>query len=181
MTTARRKKRVQPRKYHYTIGLKLPKIIESGYIKLATAEVDLSKEKPAVFFSIDKLWEPTANKALRKDGQLYFLTTDEMIKDYSPLIRIEVKPEAAPYKWDDYVRLSGIDKGLSKGLEKSATKNGSTTDHFFISFKPVTKEQWLSIQILTDEKKWRIMSEDEIQEYCKQQAPELFKSVKSGA
>jgi hypothetical protein len=47
--------------YHYTTGLKLRSIINSGCIKPTTAKIE-PHEKPVAWFSTSPLWEPTATK-----------------------------------------------------------------------------------------------------------------------
>jgi hypothetical protein len=157
----KRRKIIKPRVFHYTVMSKLKSILNSGEIKPATAGVHI-KERPAVFCAIEKQWEPTANKGIIQDGKIYPLhTIDEMILHAGPLIRIEIKPEAAPYRWNDYVRLSGIDKALAKELEKVAIQSGSNVNHFFMSFKPIIQNQWVSIQIFNENRIWEELVVDE--------------------
>ena len=47
--------------YHYTTGLKLRGIINSGCIKPTTAKIE-PHEKPVAWFSTSPQWEPTATK-----------------------------------------------------------------------------------------------------------------------
>ena len=47
--------------YHYTTGLKLRQIINSGQIKSTTAKIE-AHEKPVAWFSTQDQWEPTATK-----------------------------------------------------------------------------------------------------------------------
>jgi len=47
--------------YHYTTGLKLKQIINSGAIRPATAKIE-PHEKPVAWFSTSPEWEPTATK-----------------------------------------------------------------------------------------------------------------------
>jgi hypothetical protein len=47
--------------YHYTTGLKLKQIINSGCIKPTTAKIE-PHEKPVAWFSTQEQWEPTATK-----------------------------------------------------------------------------------------------------------------------
>ncbi len=151
-------KRKKPtlKKFHYTTWEKLQQIFESEEIRPATAFVDTTTERPAVFFSIDKQWELTANKSLKKDdGSIYLIrTTDEMIKYAGRLARIEIIPEAASYTWTDYVKLSGIDFNYAKRLEKIARDAGSNVNHFYVNFEPVKTDQWLNIQIMDNRKIW---------------------------
>lgn len=154
----KRKTRKQPtiRKFHYTTMEKLQLIFETEEIRPATACVDTDAERPAVFFSIEKQWEPTANKAMiTKDGKLHPLNSiDKMLEHAGLLARIEINPAAAPYTWEDYVRLSGIDRTIAKGLESVAEKDGSNVKHFYVSFSPVGVDQWLNIQIMDSRKTW---------------------------
>jgi len=129
--------------------------LDSGEIKVSTAYVDTRKEKPAVFCSTDKVFEPTAYKAFRaSDGIIMLNSIDMMLEFAGPLVRIEIKPDAALYTWEEYVKLSGITKKMAKALERSSIQQGSHVNDFYMSFNPITKDQWLSIQILNEYKEW---------------------------
>jgi hypothetical protein len=71
--------------FHYTTGLKLKQIINSGQIRPSTAHVP-PHEKPVAWFSTQDQWEPTATK-VPTPGTLGQLIT---AKAQSGLVRITV-------------------------------------------------------------------------------------------
>jgi len=56
--------------WHYTLLTKLQMILNDGLIKPTDVMID-PREKPAVWFSSNQAWEPTATKNIRdeKTGQ----------------------------------------------------------------------------------------------------------------
>jgi hypothetical protein len=78
--------------YHYTTGLKLRSIINSGSIKPTTAKIE-PHEKPVAWFSTSPEWEPTATKVPIPGRQGQLLTA----KAQAGLVRITVPGTCAPY------------------------------------------------------------------------------------
>lgn len=142
------------RLFHYTVGACLPQIIRSGEIKLATAFVNKG-EKPAVWFSTNPVWEQTANKMLfdKDTGRLINLDKEGTALWGNGLVRIEIVPEAAPYTWWNYKRLSRAKKKILRGLYEVAMKDGADPKEWRVSFEPVRAEFWLAIEIWSAEKK----------------------------
>jgi len=133
--------------WHYTIGQCLPGIFESNEIKLATTGLP-RKVKPAVWFSTNPVWEETARKLhIDEEGKVHFGTKETTHIMGGGLIRIEVFPEAAPYIWKDYKRMSGKSKVFLKALESAAREQGANPEEWRVSFKPVSKEEWLNVEI----------------------------------
>lgn len=63
--------------YHYTVGTKIPSILNDGYLKLTPKE-PLEDETPLVWLSSNEDWEMTANKgAITQDGKTVVLTKEE--------------------------------------------------------------------------------------------------------
>ena len=147
----------EPRVFHYTIGTYLPQIIRSGEIKLATTLVR-EGEKPAAWFSTNPVWEQTANKMLfdKDTGKLVNLDKEETALWGNGLVRIEIVPEAAPYTWWNYKRLSRAKKKILRGLYEVAMKDGADPKEWRVSFEPVRAEFWLSIERWSAEKsEWK--------------------------
>lgn len=129
--------------WHYTCGIKIQSIISDGLIKQATAHIEPG-EKPVVWFSSNKLWEPTASKATMRNNRLYRLTRDETEREASGLFRISVSKETAPHNWDDYVNLSGASSQMISLMKKNGYNQGSRISQWFFSFDPVPRSKWIS-------------------------------------
>ena len=134
--------------WHYTTGHRFVEIVRSGEIIPATANVP-AHERPVVWFSTDPHWEPTANKALKdnNDGSIRDLSREETATHDGGLVRIEVGPETAPYRWADYKRMSGIFAAEAAGLVKAARRAGSDPCHWRVSFESVPRAKWIGVQV----------------------------------
>lgn len=135
----------EPRIFHYTVAEYYNQIIQDGRIRPATAGVPAG-ELSAVWFSLHRLWEPTASKGLkhRETGEVHRATWDEM-QQFGPM-RIEVGPETAPHRWKDYLRLSGVTSAHARGLERAARSRGANAFQWRVSFDPVPTEKWLAVE-----------------------------------
>ena len=106
--------------FHYTTGLKLRSIINSGVIKPTTAKIE-PHEKPVAWFSTSPTWEPTATKVpiTGKAGQVI------TAKAQGGLVRITVPADCAPYGFQQLPLIAGTSPSaciglLLAGLELSA-------------------------------------------------------------
>jgi len=95
--------------FHYTTGERLKEILRDQEIKPATANVDTSSERPVVWCTFSREWEPTCNKgwADPRTGQVRRLSTCETAQRGGGLFRIEVEEGAAPHNWKAFRHLSG--------------------------------------------------------------------------
>lgn len=133
-------------RWHYTIGPHYAKIIESGVIRPATANV-LKGERPAVWFSLNPAWEQTACKGIIEDGVRRSLPFEEMLELRIDAFRFGVIPSLAPYDWSAYVRKSRVNPRMAKGLLTVATEMGADPQEWFVSFAPVPVAQCSAIDI----------------------------------
>jgi hypothetical protein len=150
----------EPKKiWHYTIGKHLPKIIESKLIKLATIGV---REKPAVWFSTNPIWEQTCNKLWQDSitGKLRQLSKEETHRYGNGLVRIRIKPEAAPYNFQAFKRISKISNNAAKRLTEKAELWGAKPQEWWVSFESVPQSEWLDIEVW-DGMNWNSMLEIE--------------------
>lgn len=109
-----------PAVYHYTTGLKLRPIINSGFIKPTTAHVP-ANEKPVAWFSTRPEWEPTATKCpiAGKPGQLVTANTQ------NGLVRITVPAGCAPYQIQQLPGVAGTSLQAYTGLILAGLELGS--------------------------------------------------------
>ena len=97
--------------YHYTTGLKLRSIINSGAIKPTTAKIE-PNEKPVAWFSTQDQWEPTATKVPIPGKQGQLLTA----KAQAGLVRISVPGTCAPYLFPQLPLIAGTSPQACIGL-----------------------------------------------------------------
>jgi len=88
--------------FHYTTGLKLKQIINSGHIKPTTPHIN-PHEKPVAWFSTSPTWEPTATKCPipGKAGQLI------TARAQNGLVRISLPRNTAPYLFQQLPLIAG--------------------------------------------------------------------------
>jgi hypothetical protein len=131
--------------YHYTVGLRFLKIVNDGLIKPATEGVPTT-EKPAVWFTCNSDWEPTANKRLHNhDGSIQFLNREETAKYGGGLVRIVVPINIAHHDWKAFVRKSGIETKTAQDLKRVADELGSNVLDWRARFSTVPRELWMRI------------------------------------
>ncbi|MCE9632137.1 MAG: hypothetical protein K8S94_15655 [Planctomycetia bacterium] len=88
--------------YHFTTGLKLRQIINSGCIRPTTAKIELH-EKPVAWFSTSGQWEPTCTKVPIPGIQGQIKTA----KAQDGLVRITVPGTCAPYAFPQLPLIAG--------------------------------------------------------------------------
>ncbi len=141
--------------FHYTTGLKLKQIINSGCIRPSTAQVP-AHEKPVAWFSTSPDWEPTATKCpvAGKPGQLI------AAKAQGGLVRITVPGSVAPYGIQQLPKIAGTSLGAYTGLILSGLELGADPGAWRFTPTPVptalfrevefydfANDRWLAIDL----------------------------------
>jgi hypothetical protein len=143
--------------WHYTIFPSLPLIMEERIIKPTATFVELTKE-PVAWFSVNPLWEESVRKSIynkETEKQTRPLSRDELAAIGASPARIEVKPEAVPYSWDDFMRKPEIPIKLAWKLEKLVLEWGADPGQWRVTTEPVPINAWLAIEIWNPEdKRW---------------------------
>jgi hypothetical protein len=118
--------------YHYTTGVKLRSIINSGVIKPTTAKIE-PHEKPVAWFSTSPEWEPTATKVPipGKAGQLM------TAKAQSGLVRITVPASATPYSFQQLPLIAGTSPSACIGLLLAGLELGADPGAWRFTPSPV--------------------------------------------
>lgn len=141
--------------YHYTTGLKLKQIINSGGIRPTTAKIE-PQEKPVAWFSTSGQWEPTATKVPipGMQGQI------ETAKAQGGLVRITVPGTCAPYVFPQLPLIAGTSPTACIGLLLAGLELGSDPDTWRFTPTPVpsaifrevefydfANERWMAIDL----------------------------------
>ncbi len=118
--------------FHYTTGLKLLSIINSGAIKPTMAKID-SHETPVAWFSTQEQWEPTATKVpiSGMQGQI------ETAKAQGGLVRITVPGTSAPYIFQQLPLIAGTKPSVCIGLLIAGLELGSDPDTWRFTPTPI--------------------------------------------
>jgi hypothetical protein len=141
--------------YHFTTGLKLRSIINTGAIKPTTAKIE-PHEKPVVWFSTSPAWEPTATKVPIPGMQGQIMTAQAQ----GGLVRITVPGSCAPYVFPQFPLIAGTKPSVCVGLLLAGLQLGSDPDTWRFSPTPVptaifrevefydfAHDRWLSIDL----------------------------------
>ena len=141
--------------FHFTTGLKLKQIINSGAINPTTAKIE-PHEKPVAWFSTQAQWEPTATKVPvpGMQGQI------ETAKAQGGLVRITVPGTCAPYVFQQLPLIAGTKPGVCLGLLVAGLELGSDPDTWRFTPTPVltalfreveffdfAHDQWLAVDM----------------------------------
>ncbi len=138
--------------WHYTTGQNIPLIEADGVI--LTSRYICGREREAVWFSSNPVWEKTAAKGWRdpltgENGT--FRTMEEHVEYCGGLFRIGVSLETAPHDWNAFRRLSGILPKYANGLRQTGYRWGARISQWYVSFEPVPRSKWLSIENWVDD------------------------------
>ena len=141
--------------YHYTTGMKLRSIINSGCNKPTTAKIE-PHEKPVAWFSTQDQWEPTATK-FPIPGMVGQIMT---AKAQSGLVRITVPGTCAPYIFPQLPLIAGTSPQTYIGLLLSGLELGSDPDTWRftptlvptalfreVEFYDFANDRWLAIDL----------------------------------
>lgn len=132
-------------RWHYTTGNDFKKIVESGEIQPSRGRVPPS-ERPAVWFSTEPIWEPTATKAWINPDGTKVLSMAINAEKGGGLFRIGVLSETAPHDWHAFKQLSGITSKMAKGLYNVAKEQNARPGRWYVTFEVVPKSAWVSVE-----------------------------------
>ncbi len=137
--------------WHYTTWNDFRLIRLDGVIKPTAVHI-LAGEHPAVWFSANPTWEPTASKGIRFSASEPFhrASMEEMMKFAGGLVRIGVSKETVPVAWKDFRAAAHLTKERFEGLERSGRDSGSNPDEWFATFAPVPRNRWLAVEVFKD-------------------------------
>jgi hypothetical protein len=118
--------------YHFTTGLKLRSIINSGAIKPSIAKIE-PHEKPVVWFSTSPEWEPTATKVPIPGMQGQITTAQAQ----GGLVRITVPGTCAPYGFPQLPLIAGTSPTTCIGLLLAGLELGADPATWRFTPEPV--------------------------------------------
>ena len=130
-----------PALFHYTTGLNLRSIITSGQIKPSTAHVP-PDEKPVVWFSTSRHWEPTATKCSVPGSAGQLITAQAQ----GGLVRIGVPASTAPHRFEDLPLIAGTKPSVCIGLLIAGLELGSDPDSWRFTLQPVPTALFLKVE-----------------------------------
>ena len=149
--------------WHYSNGLAIPKILEEGVIRLATAGIK-PPERGVAWFSTNPIWEPSANRGnmlikkqeyqpglisvATKDIKVTKFDPDEMDKAFHGRFRIGIAPEHAPHDWKALKKLARIPKEIALSMETNDHAEWGNPAEWRGTLVPVTRSMWRTVEKL---------------------------------
>jgi hypothetical protein len=147
--------------WHYTIGLKLPLIRESGSLRPSTAGIG-PDERPVLWFSTAPYWEPTAAKMIARsmkerleseDGLPFRrLSMQENTEMGEGLYRFGLSASAL-IRWPEIGKRAGMRAEMRKNLMKTGRQQGADPAQWHGAFSQIPIDGLL-LQQLVDFRYW---------------------------
>lgn len=148
---------MRPRKlvWHYTHGVYLKQILNAGILRLTDKGIALG-ERPALWFSKEQFWEPTAQKlGAKPDGTFVLLGMLGTYQLMGGLGRIGVDPDTVPLcDFATFAASSGIPAEQVRAMKRRGREQGANPRNWLASFAPVRSEQWAAVEVY-DGRHWR--------------------------
>tara|TARA_R110001632_G_scaffold63888_2_gene152285 strand:+ start:240 stop:698 length:459 start_codon:yes stop_codon:yes gene_type:complete len=132
--------------YHYTSEKHLSKILETGELTVSEWEKKNKVKPPALWLSLDPVWENTATKLISENGKLRSLTKEEQHQKFG-LIRfvLEFKKENL-CSWGKYKYKSNTPIQTYESMEQSGIEKGANPKEWYASFKNIPLSNCISCQ-----------------------------------
>lgn len=143
--------------YHYTTYKQLKLILSDNVLKLSEFEKKQGDRHPAVWFSANPFWEPTATKIMGTIFGQKPMTKEEQHKHFG-CARISIYYEKDLITWAKYKHVSGLKEDYLDRMELAGEVKGANPDDWFASFTPVKRDKWVDIEVWTGDK-WIMFNE----------------------
>jgi hypothetical protein len=133
--------------WHYTTYLHAVQICDDGRIKPTRQDGG----QDAVWFSDAPLWEPTASKAaLDQTGKYRTGDCQDTFRSGCGFVRLRISPNVKLLSWREYKRLTDMPSTIANEFERDGRELGADPINWFCSFDPVARDNWLSIEEISD-------------------------------
>lgn len=133
--------------FHYTVGPKLPLIAGSRQLLPTGYGLALSsREKPVLWWSENPQWEPTATKAMSRDGETFFRPSVQEMQTTVGMYRFRLdcrnpdglnKVGIKLVPWARMQLIAHIDPQEAVVMVSSGVKLGATPAHWWGCLDPV--------------------------------------------
>ncbi|MBW0161805.1 MAG: hypothetical protein HYI21_00390 [Sediminibacterium sp. Gen4] len=145
--------------WHYTTKVHYPNIVNDGFLRPSKGD-KIMGAKPALWFSKNPIWEPTATKLAGDSlGNIYKLTPQQQFESFG-MIRFGIEFDDSLISWSRYKHKSNIKTEWYCHLEQSGIEQGANPKDWFVSFQRVTSDKWLTVQEF-DGEKWKVLTLEE--------------------
>lgn len=150
------KKTVMETIYHYTSVVQLEKILHDGFLKVSETDRKYGI-KPAIWFSKNTDWEPTATKKVFNGEKVVQLSKEEQLNSIG-IARIGIPFSKHLISWRKYRHVGNIHANFHAILEQVGIEKGSRPSDWFCSLKNVPGREWVSVEYY-DGSRWQKIME----------------------
>ncbi|MEW4451827.1 hypothetical protein AB1L30_03990 [Bremerella sp. JC817] len=133
--------------WHYTTGSRIDAIFESG--KLAPRSPSWAPGgDPAVWFSTNDVWEPSANCAFERPSTRHRLLGTKEMTDLlcDGLFRISVRSSVGVVTWGQYCHEMNLASRNVEACRRVAAIEGSHPGRWLACLGEVKASEWLSVE-----------------------------------
>lgn len=121
-----------PDLWHYTCGIKIPLILESGYLLPIPTNYAPKDELPVIWLSHHPVFEPTAAKGFMnaRTGQVQTLGMQGTHEKCGGLYRLKISPDIITHDLEWFRANSGINRKVFKSIVSVGRRQGANPDHW---------------------------------------------------
>jgi hypothetical protein len=137
--------------FHYAPGNYLPSMIGSGVVRPSNA--DDPQTVPAVWFSADQRWEPTATKMINTPSGLHKLSLYEQQRHYGCVRFALPAGDARLMDWKAASRVIGFSRDVRRAMEGAGRRLGASPLNWFAALCAFSLDE-LCFQVLCADGRW---------------------------
>lgn len=131
--------------WHYTSCVHLEGIIKEQKLKISEADRRFGF-KPAVWFSKNQIWEPTASKMVATEGgQVVTLSPSEQLKTIG-MVRIGIEHTNELVSWAKYKYVGKIPLPFYESMEQAGKEIGGSPSDWYCLFRNVESSKWITVE-----------------------------------
>jgi len=136
--------------WHYTIGTHFKSIMDSGVLlteKQTTPQALRPGHKGCVWFSSDRVWEPTACKGgVDQDGRAVWFSREQTAHLGGGLARVGVRVGWGIEYWPAGKRTLGLHRVEIRALEEYGRGHGGDPSQWYYSTRPIPSSRWVAVE-----------------------------------
>jgi len=133
--------------YHYTSGAHLNKILETGKLIVSEWEKKNGVRPPALWLSLNPIWENTATKLVNDNGTVRRLTKSEQHDKFGLFRFVLGFNKSELCSWARYRHASNTPGNTYVAMENSGIELGSNPLEWYASFKDIPIVECISCEI----------------------------------
>jgi hypothetical protein len=138
---------LEHRLWHYTTGVHLPLILQSGMIRPENPLYLQPPQLPVTWFSLNQVWEPTASKAILAPEVGPTILRRATADACCGLFRIAIEQGDAPFRVHQLIGVARANRRTVKDLCRVGKRCGACPDDWRFTPNAVLAERWREVQM----------------------------------